>query len=327
MRIIFCEECGAKNIVSPDIIDTIDEQPLSCQICKSMITRNTIVSYSPSGNDIDTSLYRILFIDDDLGHLKLMATVLKKEYDFCMAATGKQGLELAKKNKPNLILLDVNMPDLDGYQVCAALKANKKTRHIPVIFITAKTGGGEEYRGLTLGAVDYISKPFNLQILHARIAMQLKAKLMQDNFNRKNKELNDLVTSLHEKYSKAEIGQETVQQEKNNLEMILDAVDDFVIIQDKEKRITWANKTARKVLKTKTSNLIGELCHELFQDFKVSCSDCTFTGEQVIDFIHSLEMYSNSLKTHISQSHLPLFNEHGELSAIVHLVKTPSTAA
>lgn len=321
MRILFCEECGAKNIVTPRVINTIDEQQLSCQVCKSLITRNTIISYSSSGKGIDTSMYRILFIDDDLGHLKLMSTVLKKEYNFSMAATGKQGLELAIKNKPDLILLDVNMPDLDGYQVCEALKANKNTRHIPVIFITAQTGGGEEYRGLTLGAVDYISKPFNLQILHARIAMQLKVKLMQESNKGQNQELINQVASLKDKYSKAEIERETVQQKKNNLEKILDAVDDIVIIQDKAKRITWVNKTARKILKTKTTDLIGKLCHELFQDFKVSCKDCPLSEEHAIDFSHPLEMYSDSLKTYISQSHLPLFNDDGELSKVVHLVR------
>lgn len=326
MKILFCEDCGSKNIVPPGVMDTIDEQQLKCQVCNSQISRNTIISYTSSGKDIDTSMYRILFIDDDLGHLKLMATVLKKEYNFSMAATGKQGIELANKNKPDLILLDVNMPDMDGYQVCATLKANKKTRHIPVIFITAQTGGGEEYRGLALGAVDYISKPFNLQILHARIAMQLKAKLMQESYNCQNKELNDLVSSLKDKYLEIEIEQETVQQEKDTFEKVLDAIDDNVIIQDKEEQITWFNKTAKKNLKSKTSTLIIKLCHELFLDFKDTYGDKRSSGKNANVFSDPTKIYSDSLNTYISRSHLPIFSDEGELSSVVHLVKITTNA-
>lgn len=327
MRIIFCEECGGKNIVDPKVIDNIDEQPLSCQVCRNLISRKTIISYSTAGNAVDSPVYSLLFIDDDLGHLQLMSTTLEKEFNVIMAPTGKRGIELAEKANPKLILLDVNMPDLDGYEVCAALKANKKTRHIPIIFVTAKLEGDDEYRGLTLGAVDYITKPVDLRTLHTRIAVQLKSKLMQDDRDRQSRELNNLVASLKENCLKVEVEQEMVLQEKSNLEKILDTVEESVIIQDNEKRITWANKTARKILKITDADLIGLQCHEVFQDSNVPCSDCPLFGERTNGFSKPLEMYSDRLQTTLLQVHLPLFNDDGELTGMAHLAREKTAAA
>lgn len=327
MKIVFCEECGGKNIVDSKVMDTIDEQPLSCQICRNLISRDTIISYSSAGNGVDAFMYSLLFIDDDLGHLQLVSTVLEKEYNVNMAPTGKRGLELAEKTNPNLILLDVNMPDLDGYEVCAALKANKKTSHIPIIFVTAKMEDDDEYRGLTMGAVDYITKPFDLRTLHTRIAVQLKSKLMLDDRDRQSRELNNMVASLKENCLKVEVEQEMVLQEKSNLEKILDAVEESVIIQDNEKRITWANKTAGKILKITDADLIGLQCHEVFQDSKVPCCDCPLSGERTNGFSKPLEMYSDRLQTTLLQVHLPLFNDDGELTGMAHMAREKTAAA
>lgn len=108
----------------------------------------------------------ILLVDDEPINLSVFGEFLTRYYQVLVATGGQSALKLANsKAKPDLILLDVMMPGMDGYQVLAELKAQADTRDIPVIFITALTSDLEEERGLALGAVDYIYKPCHLSIL------------------------------------------------------------------------------------------------------------------------------------------------------------------
>ncbi len=117
---------------------------------------------------------RILVVDDERFNLNVLADLLKTDYTVILAKNGEQALERAGKQPPDLILLDIMMPGMDGYQTLKALKENQTTREIPVIFITALGGGEEEEKGLLLGAVDYIVKPFQPAIVLARIKIHLK---------------------------------------------------------------------------------------------------------------------------------------------------------
>jgi putative two-component system response regulator len=123
----------------------------------------------------------ILVIDDTPDNLALVSALLKDIYKVKVANHGDKGYRIAtSENPPDLILLDVMMPDIDGYQVCRQLKANPATRDIPVIFLTAKSEDDEEQKGLELGAVDYITKPINPAIVLARIKTQLQLKAAAD---------------------------------------------------------------------------------------------------------------------------------------------------
>ena len=116
----------------------------------------------------------ILAIDDDEDILALFGVMLKPRYALRLAGDGAKGLEAAlKMPQPDLILLDVDMPGFNGYQVCAKLKANPATHRIPVIFVTARSSPKDEAHGLSLGAVDYIAKPLNNPIVLQRIATHL----------------------------------------------------------------------------------------------------------------------------------------------------------
>lgn len=123
----------------------------------------------------------ILVVDDTPDNLKLMSGLLKDDYKVKIANRGEFALEIAKSEpQPDLILLDIMMPEMDGYAVCVHLKANPRTEHIPVIFLTAKTEVADETKGFELGAVDYITKPINPQIVLSRVAAHLSLKKMQD---------------------------------------------------------------------------------------------------------------------------------------------------
>lgn len=115
----------------------------------------------------------ILVVDDVPQNLTVIVEVLKKRYRVKAARSGQRALELAQADPPDLILLDVVMPEMDGYSVCRALKANPVTRDIPVIFLTALREAANEAHGLSLGAADFITKPFNPAIVKARVSTQL----------------------------------------------------------------------------------------------------------------------------------------------------------
>ncbi|MDK2957689.1 MAG: two-component system, sensor histidine kinase [Desulfovibrionales bacterium] len=118
---------------------------------------------------------RILVVDDTPANLEILGDLLKPEYHVHLALNGLDALKLASSDTaPDLLLLDIMMPGLDGYQVCEALKAREETRHIPIIFVTAVTDIESEEKGLSLGAVDYITKPFTPSIVLARVKTHLK---------------------------------------------------------------------------------------------------------------------------------------------------------
>ena len=125
--------------------------------------------------DIDAaSKPTVLVIDDAPDNLTLMSGLLKDSYKVKVANHGELGLKVAlAAPPPDLILLDIMMPDLDGYEVCRRLKSNPASRAIPVIFLSAKTDVQDEEKGLLLGAVDYISKPISPSLMLARVATQI----------------------------------------------------------------------------------------------------------------------------------------------------------
>lgn len=129
----------------------------------------------------------ILVVDDTPDNLALMSGLLKDSYRVKLANNGERALMIAAADPaPDLILLDIMMPGIDGYEVCARLKSNPETQHIPVIFLTAKSEIEDERKGLELGAVDYITKPVSPPIVMARVKAQLELKAAADFLRDKN---------------------------------------------------------------------------------------------------------------------------------------------
>ncbi|MBV8502705.1 MAG: two-component system response regulator [Paucibacter sp.] len=123
----------------------------------------------------------VLVVDDTPENLSLMSALLQDFYQVKVAASGARALKIAASDKPpDLILLDIMMPEMDGYAVCVALKADPRTRDIPVIFLTAMNEEADEEMGLGLGAVDYITKPISPPIVLARVRGQLALKAAAD---------------------------------------------------------------------------------------------------------------------------------------------------
>ena len=152
-----------------------------------------------------TAKATVLVVDDSPDSLTLMSGLLKDTYRVKVATHGDTGLKVAwSAQPPDLILLDIMMPDVDGYEVCRQLKANPASQGIPVIFLTAKSDAEDEQIGLSLGAVDYITKPISPAILLARVATQLALKASADFLRDKNDFLEQEVARRTQELSDAQ---------------------------------------------------------------------------------------------------------------------------
>jgi len=123
---------------------------------------------------------KVLIVDDTKANIDVLVDTLEDTYVLSIATDGRTALEVVKEDKPDLILLDIMMPEFDGYDVCRALKENDDAKDIPVIFLTAMNLDENEEMGLDLGAVDYITKPFNPKLVKARVKNHLQLKMNQD---------------------------------------------------------------------------------------------------------------------------------------------------
>jgi diguanylate cyclase (GGDEF)-like protein len=122
----------------------------------------------------------ILIVDDTPLNIEILNHALEKEYEIVFATNGQDALDIAFEQDPDLILLDVMMPDMDGYEVCARLKAEPKTRGIPIIFVTSMDREEDEARGLELGGVDYLTKPVRPAVVRARVRNHLELSHYRD---------------------------------------------------------------------------------------------------------------------------------------------------
>jgi response regulator RpfG family c-di-GMP phosphodiesterase len=133
---------------------------------------------------------QILIVDDTPANIHVLAEALGDDYDILIATDGEKALELSNRHdKPDIILLDIMMPEMDGYEVCRRLQENAETGEIPVIFVTALMEQENEIQGLDMGAVDYITKPIIPSIVSLRVRNQLELKRQRDLLIRQKLEL------------------------------------------------------------------------------------------------------------------------------------------
>ena len=123
---------------------------------------------------------RILIVDDIPANIKSLNAILADDYTIIFATDWRKGLELARRMRPDIILLDIMMPDMDGFEICRRLKSETATYDIPVIFITTLDSQADEEKGLAIGGADYIAKPFRPAIVKLRVRNLLQLKLQRD---------------------------------------------------------------------------------------------------------------------------------------------------
>ncbi len=183
---------------------------------------------------------RILLVDDNATNLQVLYRTLDNMgYDLLVAKDGETALEVVGKAPPVLILLDIRMPGMDGFEVCRRLKADASTREIPVIFLSAEDEDSAKVRGLEMGAVDYITKPFNTDEVVARVKTHVKLRRLELQLERRNEELED------------------------ENKQILNAVYDGIVGISSEGRITSMNPRAIELTRWSAASAIGEPLHTL----------------------------------------------------------------
>lgn len=170
----------------------------------------------------------ILIVDDMTTNILILSDLLKNDYSIKVAKTGAKAIEIANTQDIDLILLDIEMPQLNGYEVCKILKESQKTKNIPIIFVTAKNSEADEEVGLNLGAIDYITKPFSKTIVKLRIKNHIKLKEKTDLLEQLS--MYDGLTNIKNRRFFDEIFEKTfndVKREKTNLALMMIDIDYF----------------------------------------------------------------------------------------------------
>jgi len=216
----------------------------------------------------------ILLVDDEPANIQLLAGALKDSYQLKVATTGEQCIELASKAPiPDLILLDVDLPEMDGYEVCQYLKENHDTAPIPVMFVTAMQSTEDEEKGLLLGAVDYVTKPIRAPILLARIQTQIQLKIQHDSLV--NMAMRDQLTNLFNRHYLLEAANHRVakaMRDNFSISLLMMDIDRFKSIND-----TYGHPAGDAVLKA--------LARVLKQECRDEDIVSRFGGEEFVVFL------------------------------------------
>lgn len=177
---------------------------------------------------------KLLVVDDQPINIQVMFQIFAADFQVFMATSGAQALTMCRENPPDLVLLDIVMPGMDGFEVCAQLKTTESTRDIPVIFVTAHTDAAQETRGLEAGAVDFIAKPVNPAVVRARVKTHLTLKFQSD-VMRKLVFLDGLTGVFNRRYFDRQLSMEVARSVRNKspMALILLDVDFFKLFNDR----------------------------------------------------------------------------------------------
>jgi len=218
---------------------------------------------------------KILIVDDVIDNIKILIDLFKSDYKTFFADNGEKAIKLAKRKTPDLILLDIIMPDMNGYEVCKYLKEDKETQKIPIIFVTAMSEAMDEAKGFKLGAIDYVNKPFIPVVVKARVATHIALKHYQDH-------LEDLVA---QRTKELEVAKKTAEESKILAEKANKAKSRFLMNMSHELR------TPLNAVLISTSIITGEESKEEIIECKEMIESSSYgllqTIEQILDFTRS----------------------------------------
>jgi diguanylate cyclase (GGDEF)-like protein len=196
----------------------------------------------------------ILIVDDTPTNIDILVGILD-DYDLLVAQDGKSALDIADEEKIDLILLDIMMPEMDGYEVCRRLKLNHKTKDIPIVFITAKTDEDSIAKAYSAGGVDYVTKPFMPKELLARVKVQLKIHSLIANLEYLSSY--DIMTGLYNRRKFFKLGENLFTQSKAQVFAIMIDIDHFKEVND-----TYGHATGDTVIKA-----VGKTIQEKFKNY------------------------------------------------------------
>ncbi len=202
---------------------------------------------------------KILVVDDVIDNIRLLRFELKQQgYEVLTAACGQQGLEIARAEHPDVILLDVMMPDLDGVEVCRRLKADAQTSMIPVILVTAMGLDENVADGFDAGAHDYVSKPYRKEALAARIRAALRIKESYDAVLQTNEAMQQEIASRKRAEESLLVQQQELVREWANLQTIFDGVQVGMLLVDEDMQVTRVNSVMAQLVGKETTEFVEQ---------------------------------------------------------------------
>lgn len=242
----------------------------------------------------------VLLVDDSATNIQILAACLKDSYHLKVATSGEQCLDLAKvKPLPDLILLDIEMPGISGYEVCTELKKNDDTAVIPIIFVTARQGNEDEEKGLQLGAVDYITKPIHPAIVVARVDTHITLKLQRDELIKMA--LYDQLTGLYNRHYMLDISKQKIARalrHQHSFCLVMIDIDHFKSIND-----THGHLTGDAILRAVAKHLnIGNRQEDIV---------ARFGGEEFLILLDYCEIKDAELKAEAVRERIEKLNPHG----------------
>lgn len=239
-------------------------------------------------------------------NLQLLGNILKESnYKISVANNGNQAIAIAKEIQPDLILLDVMMPEIDGFETCRILKSLPETQNIPIIFLTAKVDSEDITSGFKLGAVDYITNPFNTYELKARVKTHLELKISKDLLREKVLQLG---------------------KERNKLETIVNGIGDGVFVVDSDLKIILFNPKASDISGFSEKDVLGRQYYEVLKfvsEADPGRNDDTFIKDAIktkkIQEMnnHKLLVTKKNGEIPFAASAAPLINENGQVAGCV----------
>ena len=248
----------------------------------------------------------VLIVDDNHDNIRVLGAALKSiDCKVSVAFNGQSALNIIEKELPNLILLDVMMPDITGFQVCEKLKSNPKTKHIEIIFITAAINVDEELRGLELGAIDYIHKPISIPIVQAKVELYLERIKSKHELHLKNE-------ALAEVYRLRNDIERMMQHDlKTPLNVIMgfsELISDHSIsVDEKEMYSNYIYEAGKKILYMVDSSLNLYKMEMGTYDYTPESIALNCLIEEVIHDLQSLHV-SKQLKINIESSENSIFD-------------------
>lgn len=214
--------------------------------------------------DKDSVLSRtILVVDDNVSNLGVMSQCLKENgYRVLTAKDGRSGLEKVQTGHPDLILMDVMMPGIDGFETCRRLKADKFQKKIPVIFMTALTNVEDKVKGFQVGGVDYITKPFQTAEVLARVKTHIELRELSDRMEQKVHDRTHLLARSNKKLIQEiaahKIAEEELRRSETRYRLVMEACPEPIVVYDMEGQVQYLNLAFTRVFGWELHELIGK---------------------------------------------------------------------
>ena len=259
----------------------------------------------------------ILIVDDTMYSLRVFSNLLAQEgYQVQTAQDGPTALEMVEEARPDLILLDILMPGMDGIEVCQQLKENDRTSDIPVIFISALGEMIDKVKGFEAGGVDYITKPFQVEEILARVETHLAVHQLQKQLESKNEQ-------LQQEIAKRRQAETSLLEERNLLRALVDNLPDLIYVKDTQSRFLLANDATRRHLGGETiEEIIGRTDFdfsppELAEQYYADEQKIFRTGEPLI--LHEEPSFDHETETTrwLLTMKVPFYENRGQIAGLV----------